>query len=580
MADNVVEIPFKVAGDLAVEGLHKIEEGAHKLAHTVDHLSGHLTNLGAAATGMLGGFGFERMIETGKEYLDQVDKMTKLTGVSANNVAGMRHAFELAQLGPEQLASSLTAISKKSAMLQEGGKGLVGQAKQWGIDMEHGPEKTLISMSKLVEKHKIGAGQVAQILRVGGENLGNMMDLLKQGPKELTETLEEGRKKNGFVNDETIEAFARFDEASVRIHQSWTRLSARVVTALAPALEKLSDKLSGWMDSMGDNADVFGQKLAQWMELGLKHAKEIGKILAANALLQRMTGQGLAGNILGASGKIVGLGGRIGKGAVGLVGKVASPFGAAIAQSGLLGRTFSTFLRPLAGIATKLGPLFGSLLGLAAKAGVIGILVTVFGALIANLNQVGSRLKPILDAIWKNLQEIGKMFMQIFTSEAGQNVAGLLMQAVEILTQIVGGIVVIVNKLIGGEEAGSIHQINRSEQAEQNRTERAYYFNLYKGEKAAKAAAKQIWYGPLVAEREAAKKAAELKKKEALKKASDKTDGGVNLNQDFRGSRFDITQAFSEGFDPDRVALAFSNELGSLGERQLQSGFSPLFGIR
>lgn len=48
---------------------------------------------------------------------------------------------------------------------------------------------------------------------------------------------------------------------------------------------------------------------------------------------------------------------------------------------------------------------------------------------------------------------------------------------------------------------------------------------------------------------------------------------------DFRGSHFDIKQAF-EGLDPGRVSVAFVNDLASLSERRVQSGFAPLFGIR
>jgi hypothetical protein len=50
--------------------------------------------------------------------------------------------------------------------------------------------------------------------------------------------------------------------------------------------------------------------------------------------------------------------------------------------------------------------------------------------------------------------------------------------------------------------------------------------------------------------------------------------------QDFRGSKFDITQKFAEGFDPDRIAVAFAQDLGRMGEQKLQSGFEPVFGIR
>lgn len=56
--------------------------------------------------------------------------------------------------------------------------------------------------------------------------------------------------------------------------------------------------------------------------------------------------------------------------------------------------------------------------------------------------------------------------------------------------------------------------------------------------------------------------------------------GGGRTVQDFRYSRFEIQQKFEEGFDPDRIAVAFASDVGRLGEQRLQSGFEPLFGVR
>jgi hypothetical protein len=49
------------------------------------------------------------------------------------------------------------------------------------------------------------------------------------------------------------------------------------------------------------------------------------------------------------------------------------------------------------------------------------------------------------------------------------------------------------------------------------------------------------------------------------------TARGLQPNYDFRGSHFDIKQAFAEGFDPDRIAVAFANDLATLGETRIQS---------
>jgi hypothetical protein len=50
-------------------------------------------------------------------------------------------------------------------------------------------------------------------------------------------------------------------------------------------------------------------------------------------------------------------------------------------------------------------------------------------------------------------------------------------------------------------------------------------------------------------------------------------------HNDFRGSRFDITQRFAEGFDPDRIAVAFVNDLERTANRRLTGGLEPLYGV-
>lgn len=45
---------------------------------------------------------------------------------------------------------------------------------------------------------------------------------------------------------------------------------------------------------------------------------------------------------------------------------------------------------------------------------------------------------------------------------------------------------------------------------------------------------------------------------------------------DFRYSRFDITQRFAEGFDPDRIAAVFASDLEAMAEQRLSSGFQPV----
>lgn len=63
----------------------------------------------------------------------------------------------------------------------------------------------------------------------------------------------------------------------------------------------------------------------------------------------------------------------------------------------------------------------------------------------------------------------------------------------------------------------------------------------------------------------------------AIEDAGKGTPAGPGVYQDFRGSRFDITQKFAEGYDPDRIAIAFADDVGNMGMTKIQSGFTPIF---
>lgn len=48
----------------------------------------------------------------------------------------------------------------------------------------------------------------------------------------------------------------------------------------------------------------------------------------------------------------------------------------------------------------------------------------------------------------------------------------------------------------------------------------------------------------------------------------------------FNNNRFDIKQDFAEGFDPDRIAVAFASDLARLGEMKMQSAYAPIGSVR
>jgi hypothetical protein len=51
--------------------------------------------------------------------------------------------------------------------------------------------------------------------------------------------------------------------------------------------------------------------------------------------------------------------------------------------------------------------------------------------------------------------------------------------------------------------------------------------------------------------------------------------GRGDINQNFYNAKFDIMQQFAPGFDPDRIAVAFTSDLANLADKRHQSALAP-----
>lgn len=60
----------------------------------------------------------------------------------------------------------------------------------------------------------------------------------------------------------------------------------------------------------------------------------------------------------------------------------------------------------------------------------------------------------------------------------------------------------------------------------------------------------------------------------------DTPEGRATNYNDFRHSNFNIKQEFAEGFDPDRIAVAFASDLNRMGEMKIQGAYGVAAGVR
>jgi hypothetical protein len=605
MADEEVPLRFTVR-DAASQAIDKIRGATEKLVAVSDRAVARFSELGGMLAGAAGAFSLERAAASGRDYLDSIRKISNLTGLSANKTAGMQHALEQADISSDSILSIFTSLGKKSATLAEGNGELAKMAKQWGVDMKHGPEESLVSMSRLVKEHKIGQGQVAQLVRASGENASNLMELLRRGPDELQKSIQKGQQLNSFVNDQTMEGFTRFHEASLRFHQTWRRITGAVFVGLGPGLDKILTRLESSMSRLQDSALKFGENLGKKLDWVLQNIHAIGKAMAYNLVLSRATGMGLVGNAA-----------RI---ASSLGGNVRGMFGGGLPSFALKGGATGVMNSPLSaffGASVGMGGVVKNMLALAGKATLFLAAAQAISSIVGNIDGARTRIVAVLTSVWNELKKAG----DAIENAIGHSLGDVLISLIEVVGKLVAKIVGMVATFINAVSRKGLLEFLKNPadmwaaaQSDMEVAEETKYAHRMRSIKdltdrlaGAKGpvtdeqrrqyqSAMEMWKGLqgdmdnagvdyTGAQWHASASVGKLMGMKgrfggAIKKAQDDGVPDTQVYQDFRGSRFDITQAFSEGFDPDRVAVAFANELGSLGEKRLQSGFSPLFAIR
>jgi hypothetical protein len=541
--EHHVEAVYTVNPKQALGALGKIASAAEKTNRLFDHVSETLGAVASVAGAAAAAFSFEKIVESTKEHLEMVKRISLLTGTTVKNSDALVDTFEQVGLRGEDAENILLSMSRRSAMMdmsmQRMGRttgNVTGLMRGMGINLKNGPEQALLRMSNLYQQHKVDIAQVGLAMGIPRQQWANLALLLENGPKHLKEMLADSKKLA--VGEGTVKQMERMNMAMNSARSAIKRMQVAIGSELLPVLADLLEDASAKIKSWLPEVKRFASFLRDNLYLALNAVVKIGKVLLANYAVMK------ASAALSATGMIKGGGFGIG-GLAGRVGSYVAGSGGGLQAVGLV-RLLSVIGR------------------LSVVAGVILLIVTAF-EVIKN-NTLGVR--DYILGMWKRLQGhiavIAKLVTPIFGPEGvlTKFFSTVVVGLIEGLATAVDGLMQLVETLV------------------------IYFKNAF----SSFSGYKNAMLHPMEALGDAAIQAARLHKEAmktqaaevAAKHAQDMStpEGRATNHYDFRNSRFDIMQKFEEGYDPDRIALAFSNDLASLGERRMESMFSTPFAKR
>ena len=564
---------------IVVDGAEAATAKLNVMAVAAGRVAGAFSGLGAAA-GALGGIAGIWQVAEAIRDVDHlyaaVNRVVNMTGMAADHAHAMFDMFELSGVEMESAERIMTSMTRSAEKMSDGFGGVGAQAqmiqglmRSVGVSIKAGPEERLFAMSKAAQAGKLNIDELIRAFMIPRSQASAMMSMLKAGPDHLKGIQAETLKGADVIDDRALQSYRTMLQARRELKDAWGDLVGVFYKNLLPAVTSILHGIKKGFDDVMPIADKIGKVLSKHMDLVVKLTKTYLELLIAAKAINLFSG---AENQMG----VLGRGKQLATGAFGLLGKHATAAGsidyfaareAAAAPSmfsglgGLLSRVGIGGARA-AGSGIGMfesvgGPLIRIIGTVAGRLGIIGAIITVcvvaFEMLKNNTWGIASAFKKVLSGVWSAFSSALTSIVQVL---------GVLWAAIKPIVMIVAGALLIgllglakvvefVGIILKGIMDGLVAIVNAI----------IWLLNKIPGVSI-----------DMIGAAADAQKAAESKSAE--------NKAGAGTYQDFRGSKFEISNNFPTGIDGGRVAVAFGDELAKLGERRLDSGLRPLFSYR
>lgn len=610
---QVIETHLKVL-DSATGPLRRVAKVAEGTAGVFKRIEGTLTDLVPMLGGIGIGYGMKKLVENSEAYLDKIKEVRNLTGATAAETDHLFSSARKAGVSYDTMQRTMFTLSRRGSMLQQtmavmGGRTLPTTARKFknmGVEIEKGPVTALGQLSDAVKKGKVSTADLMMQFQIPQSAVNDFKGFLENlDSKELDRIRKQGGI--GLVTDKDIDQLEKMQDAQHRINDAWNRLQVMLGKELLPVLAELTENVAAKIESWLPAAQKFGKFMSDHMDGLIASAKTFAKIMLATKAIQ-------------IGGKIPIIGPMVEKAADTFMGKLMQSVTAGLAFGkgpvaaifGALRVGLATLAPVVAGVAAAVGLLY---LGFKAfQKNVDGVRDRVehlWDSIKARFTLIGQALSPIVDAV-SALFDPGEGIITGFLGKVMALGFEKLVQVIDFLVHVFQTAVSMAVEL--GEQIKWLWDDVLAKGWKDYVVDPFMWsmkqlatgvgkivdffvdqYNLvvgFWGGKKAEHSKMGFDLGWLEAPIDMWKKHwnktqeetdAQIERARKAAERGDKTMRDAKtpqVNFDFRGSRFDITQQFAEGFDPDRIAVAFSQDLAALGETRVQSSFAPVFAVR
>lgn len=562
---NEVKTTLTVDPKDSKEKIGGVAKVIQNVSNTLRGLTQHAMMLG----GLGGALGIAKGIQEADQLYQTIGRVKAVTGSAAGEIDAVVDAFGKVGLEASDAESILTRMSKKSMAAAGGMSATAEQAakmadmfKKMGVYVDDGPDMQILQMAEAVRTGKLQVDGLVKAFGIPLAKAAQMMELLHKGPDDIRDLYNDQKSGAAAVTEASLQQYQRMVHARREAADAWNDTIMIFYRTIFPVVAKVLDILRDKLEKWQPIVEKAGTFLVDHMETVVGLAEKYVKLMVISKGLQAVTGQGVGGLLSGAAGgfaKAVTIGGSgtklmkaAGGGELGGIAKVLANIGSSFFPKAAL------FLAS----TVKFGAVLGWLGKLSAIGVAVAVLVRAFQLVVNNVDGIRDRLTRLLDTIAAQFRGVmGSLtpLLEVLGDGLTYAAKGVL-AIIEVIMSAVAALLTMARAfgylvaMIVEEPTRALHPMELFYDAINMAQQGTEEFLHQKELDDAKARA------------------------ERAAKPTDATPPGTY--QDFRGSKFDIKQSFAEGFDPDKVAVTFGDQLAKLGDRRRQSNLAPLYSVR
>jgi hypothetical protein len=251
-------VPNKVT--VTIDGQNKLKPVLDQAGAQLGGFESAVGSVQSALKGLAVGYVVKQLVDFAKSTLDVADnlnKMSQRTGVSVEELSGLQHAAELADVDSQSFEKSLKKLAVTLSDAHAGAKEAKDNLAALGVSANDAQGKirstsdVLAQIADKFQKTKDGADKAALATKVFGKAGTDMIPLLNQGSAGLKAMQDEAKRLGIVLSTEDAQAAEAFNDNLKKVEQAARGLMQNFLSGLLPALNQVFSAMSG------DGTDAF-----------------------------------------------------------------------------------------------------------------------------------------------------------------------------------------------------------------------------------------------------------------------------------------------------------------------------------